>query len=713
MPFVATPRHNRQAFSFLLCVALVFLALPAGAQQTARNQALQATLQPDGRYRLTFLATGWTLDGSLPGKVTAPRASTGKDAIGPYRQLSATFNGGTRQAEIRVYTTRPIALFRHVWKTAGPNTTPFPTFQSLPTSAMRFSYRQENFAFYQFGKLGPQGPWSLFDQHNHVLLLSPADHFQVSTMNELPNGEADSRIRPSIAALPAGFSHGTLITAGSGMNRVFDDWGSALLALGNKPRPANDADLTLSTLGYWTDNLTTYYYKFDPALGYTGTLLAVRDQFKKLGIPLGYMQLDSWFYPKGPQGRWNSGGSTLPFGEYVYRADKQLFPQGLAAFHQALGLPLVTHARWISPTSPYHAEYKMSGNVVIDPKFWNATAAYLHHAGVITYEQDWLNHNARTAMNLTDPPAFLGEMNRSMATAGLTLQYCMPLPADYMASTLYPAVQTIRTSADGFERARWDTFLYDSRLAAAVGLWPWTDAFFSNDLGSLIVSTLSAGPVGVGDAISQINASHLLAAVRADGALLKPDTPLLPIDDLYASDAANRHAPMVAVATTRFGALQADYVFAYPRQSSDTQLTVPLASLQISGQVFAYDWVAHRGQLIPQNGSLHMEFTNGWAYSVLSSVSRNGIALLGDTTKIVPLSRKRISVLRQQNGNLTAQIQFAPNEKSLTLTGYATHRPTVTAISGKTKTLRYDNQTHMFTAQVFANKSREAQIQIH
>jgi len=178
--------------------------------------------------------------------------------------------------------------------------------------------------------------------------------------------------------------------------------------MGGKRRPANNADVTLAKLGYWTDNLTTYYYKFDPRLGYAGTLLAVQDEFNKLGLELGYMQLDSWFYPKGPQSRWDTLGNTVEWGEDEYRADKVLFPQGLDAFHQELGLPLVTHARWVAPQSPYRKEFKMSGNVVIDPRFWEGTATYLRRAGVVTYEQDWLDKNAQAAVNLSAPPCISG-----------------------------------------------------------------------------------------------------------------------------------------------------------------------------------------------------------------------------------------------------------------------------------------------------------------
>ena len=92
-----------------------------------------------------------------------------------------------------------------------------------------------------------------------------------------------------------------------GINRAFDVWGRFLTDLAGKKRPANDADVSLKYLGYWTDHGARYYYRFEDALGYAGTLLEVRRQFRTMNIRLGYVQLDSWFYPKGRDGTWNSG----------------------------------------------------------------------------------------------------------------------------------------------------------------------------------------------------------------------------------------------------------------------------------------------------------------------------------------------------------------------------------------------------------------------
>jgi hypothetical protein len=352
----------------------------------------------------------------------------------------------------------------------------------------------------------------------------------------------------------------------------------------------------------------------------------------------------------------------------------------------------------------------MSNNVIVDPDFWKSTAAYLSDAGVVTYEQDWLNENARPELNLEDPQAFLGDMSEAMLSKGITIQYCMPLPSDYMASAQYNNVQTIRTTHDRFNRDKWDSFLYDSRLASALGLWPWTDVFLSNELPNLIISTLSAGPVGVGDALGETNARNLAGVIRRDGVIVKPDTPLLPIDSMYTSDATNSGVPMVAMAESMYGKDSVRYVFAYARSASQPSATVPMSSLGVAGQVFAYDWMAHTGEVVPDGGSLRMKFQDGWDYQILSPVNRKGLALLGDAERIVPMGKQRVAALEDRD-TLTATIKYAPGEDTLAISGYATRQPRFKGLKGKLNNASYDSQTKMFQAQL-APDSGEAILRV-
>src|SRR5262249_11859053 len=160
--------------------------------------------------------------------------------------------------------------------------------------------------------------------------------------------------------------HRTLLVMENGINRAFDSWGRALTSLSGKIRPANDTDVSLNKIGYWTDNGAAYYYHMAGSMSYEQTLSAVKADFDRVGVPLGYLQLDSWFYPKGSVARWDNNGAGI----FQYVAAAPPFMSGLAKFQQNVGVPLITHSRWIDASSPYRMQYKMSGNVVTDPAYW-------------------------------------------------------------------------------------------------------------------------------------------------------------------------------------------------------------------------------------------------------------------------------------------------------------------------------------------------------
>jgi hypothetical protein len=133
---------------------------------------------------------------------------------------------------------------------------------------------------------------------------------------------------------------------------------------------------------------------------------------------------------------------------------------------------------------------------------------------------------------------------------------------------------------------------------------------------------------------------------------------------------------------TNFGSAAEYYVFAYPRGGNATGASVPLSDLGIHGPVYAWNWVTREGEMITAGESLQMRYNNRWGYDVLAPVNKAGLALLGDTGKIVPLERKRFSSV-SNDGDVKATDAFASGEHSVTLTGYAAHAPHVTAARGK------------------------------
>ena len=579
----------------LVPLGLVLTAAPSSAATVTGSATV--TMSSDGTYSVDTGSPAYHFAGSVGAAATNVRQSTGTDGVGAYHEadFDYTVGGVGRTSGIRSYDSTPVVLFTTTYLQAAANAYPFPALSAKPSLAHSETFSATGcFAPYRLDATGDPGfsPYLAFDGSGGYM-LSPASNFTTAVTKYDSSGALTSGISVGVGTLPAGFTQSTMLTFGSGVQNVYGTWGKALTSLSGKKRPAQNASPTLAKLGYWTDNGATYYYNDDASLGYTGTLQAVANDWKAKGLPLGNLQLDSWFYPKGPNAQWNDN----PEGEYLYQADGSLFPGDLTGFQQSVKVPLITHARWIDPSSPYHQLYQMSGNVVTDPAFWNDRMSYLKSSGVATYEQDWLCSNAQPTFNLADRAAFLGDMAAAATANGLDVQYCMALARDYLQSTLYDSVTNARVSGDRFERSKWDDFLYTSQLAAAVGLWPWADVVMSGETQNLLIQNLSAGPVGVGDAIGAENAANLNRVAEADGTLVKPDSPLEPDDATYLRDAATPGGAMVATTGSKHGSMAAGYVFAYARNAAPPapQTTYQAENAVLSGPVVATDHTGYTG----------------------------------------------------------------------------------------------------------------------
>jgi len=625
--------------------------------------------------------------------------ATGADTVGNYSEIGFDFQtDAARHATIRAYGNQQVVLFTLSNPSGSPNTTAFPNWIQYPHHLQQLTY-SGIFAPPVFNNPSTEGPWVFFDSSAKTFIVSPASHFMVSTTGWGPNGELASGISTQINTLPQGFQQRTFLVIGEGINRTFDAWGHALTGLVGKTRPANDADVSLKKIGYWTDNGSTYYYQTSGSLSYQQTLASVKANFDSLGIGLGYIQLDSWFYPKGPNAEWTANGNGI----YQYLAAPALFPDGLGNFRNGLGVSLITHARWIDPSSPYRQLYAMSGNVVTDPSYWSSVAQYLASSGVSTYEQDWLDDKAQTAFDLTNPDLFLGNMAAALSQQGLTIQYCMASARHFLHSVLHNNVVTIRTSEDRMQPWRWLNFLYTSRLASALGLWPFTDTFLSTETNNLLLATLSAGPIGIGDPIGAMSGANLLHAVRADGVIVKPDAPLTPIDSSYlgaaqAPDVNHIAAPQVASTYTDFGGLRAFYILAYS-QGATAPATLHLSDFGMDRTAYVYDYFAGRGRIVNPADVMTVPVAGNPVYLVAAPVGHSGIAVLGDLGQFVPLGHKRVASLSDR-GVARLTVNFAAGEQSRVISGYSPEVPTVQTVDGTAGRVTYDASTGLFAISI-------------
>ena len=696
------------------------LTIPADAA-TLTVGPLSADVAPTGEYRIAAAGSGWTLAGKLPGAAEAIETQTGSDPLGGYRQLGFAWQDGGRDLTgfIRLYERGGLALFSDTLTQASARpAAPFPDFTSVPAGWCAFSYQDKMFSPPQFHLGTTSSPWLFFDAQDHALLISAANHFLVASLTGNGSERVATGFTPTLASLPAGFTPQTLLAFGDGINATYDLWGHALTDLQGKHRPANDADDSLKYFGYWTDNGADYYYEYNQEKGYAGTLEALVARYREEKIPICYLQLDSWWYhktftyfngkvgkaknPKLPAGDWNCYGGLLD-----YTASAFLFPQGLAHFQQTIGLPLITHNRWIDPASPYHERFKISGLAAVDPRFWDQIAAYLKESGIVTYEQDWLSSIFASSPELSSTTdqgnAFLDNMARATRAQGCTMQYCMALPRCFLQGSKYDNLTSIRTSDDRFGPPRYHSFLYTSRLASALGIWPWTDVFMSGETNNLLLSNLSAGPVGTGDALGKENAGNILKTVRADGVLIKPDAPLVPVDSAYLAEARKQVAPLVATTYTAQGNKRVIYaVVLDPPGSSGTSFTLTPADLGTGGGgAFVYDYFAGAGQpLEPGKSYVGKVPPGGVVYLIVVPAGASGVVLLGDSGKFVSLGRQRVASIDDEPDGLAARLLFARGEDTVTLHGYSRRIPTLKLVDGTADPVAYDAAAGYFTVVV-------------
>jgi hypothetical protein len=223
----------------------------------------------------------------------------------------------------------------------------------------------------------------------------------------------------------------------------------------------------------------------------------------------------------------------------------------------------------------------------------------------------------------------------------------------------------------------------------------------STETNNLLIATLSAGMVGVGDAIGAENRANLLQAARPDGVLVKPDESLLPLDEVYIDEANGKKSPMMAWTYSDHGPLRTAYLFAYNRQETNSETGFTPAAFGFKGKVYVLN--ARSG--IAQNQSAGKRFAfklnpEETAYYLVAPVGQSGLAFFGDEGKYVSNGRQRIAALDDTPNGLTVTVTFAAGEKSVRLFGYAQRAPAIMAQSGSVRTLTYDAGSGRFSVEV-------------
>lgn len=570
----------------------------------------------------------------------------------------------------------------------------FPDFTAVPAGLHSLSHQQLNFAPPVFDAAQDVStPWLLFTGTGHALIISPAADFFLASML----GDAKARVavgmNAEVGKLPAGFTSTTLVASATDIASAYDAWGAALRGLYHRSPAAAEADPILRDIGVLTDNAGGHYYynyEYAEGLNYEESLVRFIERSRQAGLPFGYLQLDSWWYAKSswnpherigriknpalPDEDWNRYGGLIE-----WKAQPGVFPKGMAAFHQRVKLPFLAHNRFIDKDSPYRKRYEISGVAAIDRGYWDELANYAAANGIAIYLQDWLDATYKYSPELHAVPGkgelFMDGMAAAMAAHGITMQYCMAYPLHMLQGVKYPNLTTIRAAGDGLTRSKWTQLAFNARLIHELGAWPATDVMPSGDTAAMLFATLSGGPVGVGDAFEKLDRANIFKAARADGEIVKPDEPLMPLGVSYLTQAQKTGEPIIAATFTRHGGHATAYVLAFADDPQHAAADFSLApkDLGFGGTVAVFDPASEAIAIADAKKAITGKLTgpDAFAYRIVAPLPSSGIAVFGDLGKFVTMGRHRVVSYQDLRHGAKLKLAFAAKDADITVAGYA------------------------------------------
>ncbi len=370
-------------------------------------------------------------------------------------------------------------------------------------------------------------PMMLIAPDYRTLLIAPLNSFHEQVM--AVEGGLRCGWHGDLDAVPAGFATELAIWAAETPREALNGWGAELLRRNDTVRPSRYADDLNRRPSYWTDNGAAYWYKTEPGYDVAGTVVATVEDLRARDVPFSTVQLDSWWYPHATLRPFDTDEWVVPpSGLMEWEARADILPDGIAALAERLGSPtMTTHCRHLASTSPYLDEFDcwVDGERA-HPKTPALYERWLDQAvqwGVETFEHDWLIECFLGVRGLREAPgrarAWQEGVDRAAAERGMTLQWCMPSPADICQTVTLGRVASIRTSGDhGYLVSAgylWAWFLYTNAFAGALGLMPFKDCFHADpsdanahaEVESLL-SALSGGPVGIGDRLGRARREH-------------------------------------------------------------------------------------------------------------------------------------------------------------------------------------------------------------
>jgi hypothetical protein len=671
---------------------------------------------------------------SLPAAVGEPLSVV--DDLGA--ATSVTVVEGDVRCSVRAYAERPLLVFRceatvdlldiatsafdHP-SVGWPNLTPGDRAENLTPQGLRaLVFQRCEFAlpsnagpslddWFLLPHRPPTGwPLLLTRGDNRTLLVAPLNAFHEQIIG-LNGGALRCGWHGDLEAVPAGFATDLAVLAADGPRAALNTWGRMLLDRAHTVRPGRWPDAVGARPSYWTDNGSAYWYRTEPGHDPAGSIAAAVDDLREKGIPIGAVQLDSWFYPHAELRPFDTDEWVVPPSALTaWEARPDVLPEGIAALRRQLHhLPLVAHIRHLSAHAPITSETPtwIDGEYAA-PSTPEAYERWLDQClawGVQTFEHDWLVEVFFGVRPMRSEPgratAWQEGIDAAARDRGITLQWCMGTPADFAQTTTLTQVTSVRTSGDhGYIASAgqlWAWFCTTNALARSLDLMPFKDVFRAdpdiagqNGEPEALLAALSTGPVGLGDRVGRMDPALALPTCRADGILVKPHTAIAATDESLLSGPAFNPTLLVAECTSEQPAGRWTYAVAMHANPGDepisgeirlTSLLRPESTIGArpgSGDpsgvgVVAWDWRKGVATRLAPDGIIPVSLNReGWVFHVLAPVLGSGLAVIGDTTKFVTAGDARIEIFETSTG---VRLVVKGAGETITVTGWADVAP--------------------------------------
>lgn len=141
----------------------------------------------------------------------------------------------------------------------------------------------------------------LFDQRNTSIIISPLNNFMVASDSKM-GSSVGFGIMGSMKQVEPGMNFDFILHLSDSINKGFEEWGNLMRTYYNKTYDKLARDITNNYLGYWTDNGMCYWYHSGKQ-DYEHKMLEIISTAKEDGLPIKYLDIDSWWYFKVRSGQ--------------------------------------------------------------------------------------------------------------------------------------------------------------------------------------------------------------------------------------------------------------------------------------------------------------------------------------------------------------------------------------------------------------------------